>query len=412
MARPQLLITKTTTVLSQTSAKDGVSLLVMNLPAGYTGITGSIFYNLPQAEAAGFTQAKDLTNNYLAWEHIKDFYAESPAGTELHVVTVPATTTFTNLFTVANAAYVLMQARLALYQGYIKLIGVALKPTTDTAGTGVSADIITAAPLAQAFANFEFSKLRPVDIILEGRLFSGTAAAATNLRSLLSGNVSVVVARDADRKATLTTAGNTGAANYAALGLALGTASAVHVGRNIGRVASGALPGVVNSEFSGGQKPYTDIDGDALDVLNDKGYIFMDKYLGASGWYWNDDHTCDLVTQSNAQLANNRVLNKMARIVIATYVQKLKDEVLTNAVTGKISAIEIATYQNLLQKAVVDEMINNPDITRVREISDAKVTLDPNQNVNATSKTVVKLSAVLLGINRTIQTQLELVNSL
>jgi hypothetical protein len=181
------------------------------------------------------------------------------------------------------------------------------------------------------------------------------------------------------------------------------------VGRNIGRVKTGALT-VDVAEFSGGQTPYVTFSETDLDTLNDKGYIFFDRYPNKAGWFLNDDHTCALVTLSNAFINLNRVLNKASRIAISTYIEELKDEVLVDSTTGQLAPIVVQGFQNRLQSAIENEMVSNPDPTREREVSSAKVTIDPAQNILATSKIVVQLQIVPLGISRIIETLVELVN--
>jgi hypothetical protein len=407
--RPQVIVTKQINSLGGVPpTEDGIAILVVNPPAGYTTTGVLVFKTLKDAENAGITEAKDLANNYLLWEHLKDFFLQAD-GTEIHVLKVAEVTTITNLFTVANANYVLLQNYLASQQGRIKLLGVALKPSATETNTGLSTDLITAIPLAQTFADLEYTRLRPIDIILEGRALTGSASATQNLRALAAGNVSVMVARDATRKAALTTAGNTGAASYAAVGLLLGTLAKIHVGRNIGRVKNEALP-IDTAEFSGGQKPYATFNETDLDTLNTKGYIYFDRYPNKAGWFFNDDHTCALVTLSNAFINLNRVLNKASRIAIGTYIEELKDEVLIDSTTGQLAPIVVQGLQNRLQSAIENEMMTNPDPTREREISSAKVTIDPAQNILATSKIVAQLQIVPLGISRIIETLVELVN--
>lgn len=409
--RPQVKITKQIASLGGAPpTNDGVSLLVLNPPAGYTLPAGDlVFRTLKEAEEAGITEANDLTHDCLLWEHVKDFFALAD-GTALHILAVAAATTFTNLFTEANAANTLLKNYLAGKAGQIKLLGVSLKPSGAETNTGLSADLVTAIPLAQVLADAEYARLRPLDIFLEGRALGGTVAQAQDLRALASGNVSVVVGRDAARSATLVAAGNAGAGGHAAIGLLLGTVASVHVGRNIGRVRSGALPGLVEAEFSGGQKPYTGISESGLDTLNDKGYIFFDKYPNRSGWFWNDDHTCAALNLSSAYIALNRVINKASRIVVSTYVEDLKDEVLIDPNTGQLAPVVVKGFEGRLQDAIENEMLANPDPTREREISSAKVIIDPAQNILATSKIVARLQIVPLGVARVIETLVELVN--
>jgi len=404
MARPQVQITNITGSLGGVlPTADGVCLLVHNAPAAYT-YTESVFTELSQAEQAGITEANDTARSFLLWEHVKDFFTLNSTG-KLYVFRTDATT-LANLFTVGNAANTALQNFLASKQGDIKIVGVSFVPATETHTTSISTDVQAAIPLAQAFSQAEYTRLRPIEIILEGRKFSGTASAAIDLRALNSGNVSVVVARSKARATALAVLG----ANYAQLGLLLGSLAAVHVGRNIGRVATGALPNVQQASFSGGQTPYETLTDGDLDILSDKGYVFMDAYPGKSGWFWVDDHTCTLPNRTDAQIAYNRVAHKAARIAIRTYVERLKGEFAVSRTTGRLLALTVQTLQNDLQKAIENEMIANVDPSREQEISGATVVIDPTQNVLATSKIVARLRIVPMGTARIIETQVQLVN--
>lgn len=409
--RPQVNIVRQIASLGgNPPTRDGVTIFVVNSPDEYTLPDGDLIFNtLKDLEEAGITEAGDLANNYLLWEHSKDFFSLA-SGTELHILRVAEATTFTNLFTDASLSNTLLKNYLAEKSGSIKLLAVTLLPIGVETNTGLSTDLITAIPLAQVLADAEYTRLRPIDIILEGRALGGTIAQAQDLRALASGNVSVVVARDGVRKSALTTAGNAGASGYAQIGLLLGLIASIHVGRNVGRVRTGALPNVSQAEFSGGQTPYSTISEAGLDSLNDKGYIFMDKYPNKSGWFWNDDHTCTAVNQTNAYLALNRVLNKASRIVVSTYVEELKDEILVDSTTGQLAPIIVKGFENRLQSAIENEMLANPDPTRDREISSVKVSIDPAQNVLATSKIVAQLQIVPLATARIIETLVELIN--
>lgn len=402
MARPQIQITNLTSTFGNLPTDDGVCLLVHNAPSGYT-ISTNEFNSLEEAEQAGVTSNMDTMYNYLLWEHVKDFYTQVPNG-KLFLHQTSATS-LVQLFTPGSAPNTALKNFLSSKQGLIKIVGVTFVPATETHTSSISPDLEDAIPLAQAFSQSEYTRLRPIEIIFEGRKFSGTASAALDLRALNSGNVSVVIARRSNPAFPPAMYNN-----YAQIGLFLGSLAKIHVGRNVGRVASGALVGVNKSTLSGGQVPYETLSETDLDVLSDKGYIFMDTYPGRVGWFWVDDHTCTLPNRSDAYISYNRVAHKAARIAVRTYVERLKDEVPVNKTTGKLPLIVVQSLQNELQKAIESEMISNPDPTREKEISGVSVTIDPNQNVLATGKIVAQLKVVPLGIARIIETQVQLIN--
>lgn len=410
MARPGLTLTRVESELGgPLGTGDGISVLVTNVPTAYT-FSETKFLSLKNAEDAGITQQNDLTYNFLLWEHIKDFYSMCK-GVELHIFRVPPTTTMTNLFTFGNVVCTAFRNYLAENNNLLKMAGISIMPATESHTTSISADLLTAIPLAQDFAVFEAEKLRPIDIFFEGRKFSGTVASAQNLRALASGKVSVVVARDQSRvEELLNGLGFTAPTYYAAIGLLLGTLAGIHVGRNIGRIESGTLP-IRDASFSDGRKPYVDFSDDELDAINDKGYIYFDTKIGAAGWYWQDDPTCALENRTDAYISLNRPANKIDRILLATYVRYLKDDFNIDITTGRLPTLTIKTIENVLENAVRVEMIDNPDVTRPREISGISVKIPPNQSLLASGGVLLAQSqAVPLAIARTLSIESRLIN--
>ena len=409
MAIPAVTVNQIITTLSASSvANDGIALLVTNPPVGYTVASGNLIFNsLENAEAALITEAKDLTHTFLLWEHIKDFYLRSP-GAELHVLIVPQATTMTQLFTPANANYTLLKNYLALRSGDIKQIGVSIKGATESNTTSTTADLLSAIPLAHAFAGLEYTDQRPVEIFFEGRNFQGTAANATNLTLLNSGSVAIVVARDKARREVLVTAGHTDV-KFAQIGLFMGSVARVAVSTNIGKVSTEELP-IVNPEFSGSQQINVDFNASDINVINNKGYIFYTNYPTKAGrFYYQNDPTCTVETASNARINLNRVINKATRIVIAVYINSLKSSFQTTPAGTLLPSIILA-LETQLKSAVERVMLNNPDQTRERELSVVTVKIDPTQKVLTTKTIIANITIIPLSIAEQLVANISLVN--
>lgn len=375
----------------QVESADGTALLVVGVPTAYLAdITANEFYSRIDAEVAGYTQEADAEHNALAWEHIKDFYAEAPEGSPLYVLGIANDVTLTELFTLSEAANATLLQLLQAEGGVIRLMAVALNPVTaEVAGaSGVTADLLTAVPLAQAFALAEFNRYRPIDVVLEGRAFSATAAAAYDLRTLASNSVAVTIGRDQLRVNELVAgrtvngaalAAITVASKYAAVGKLLGRLAASPVQRHIGRVRSGKLAGITQASLSGGAL-VSSLAETSLDVLTDKGYIFPLIHPGKDGVFYNEDSTCVSKADDYGFLKDSRVIHKAARIARRVYLEELNEDVSVDEVSGKLPPIEIANFQNVLKKAIEDEMKVKKEIVGVQ------VFVDPNQNVTATDK--------------------------
>jgi hypothetical protein len=193
----------------------------------------------------------------------------------------------------------------------------------------------------------------------------------------------------------LTRAVHAKAADYAAVGIALGKAAAVPVNRNIGRVKDGPLA-MVNVDFSSGDayNVFTDAD---RDTLNDKGFIFFRSHIGKSGYYFNDDHTACVLTDDFAFLNRGRTLDKATRITRSVYLEDLLDEVQLDAETGKLNAASIKHYQASVEKAINEQM------TASKEIVGVSAYVNPDQNILSTDKIVTELDIIPTGTARVIE---------
>ncbi len=423
MQRPNLIVTKEVTSLGAPVTQDGTGLLVISAPDTYrNAVTAQAFVSLRDAEAAGITEENDLDpafgDSTLVWEHVKDFFALAN-GTMLHVVLVPDTTTFTQLFTVGDTANDSVQAYLQNEEGNIKLIGAALNPTAAEANAGsITQDLEDAIPLAHTFANAEFDRSRPVDIILENRNFNGTAAAAFDLRSLASGNVMVVSGRDASRRAQLIADGHSDVGvvpRFAAVGLALGKAASIQVNQNMGRLTippifqtKDNLP-VQSAEFSGGQS-LNSFNEANLNVLHDKAYTFIDRYAGYAGLYFVNDNTCEEAGTSNSRLSLNRVVNKAARITRATFLNFLKSTIQVDSTTGQLLPAVVERFKDVITRAITEGMLAQPDPTLLPEISSVQITIDPAQDVLSSQKIVVNQAIIPTGSVDVIESIISLEN--
>lgn len=398
MARPNVEIQKGNGALGGVvDSADGISMLVISVPSTYPNPTNLVFLSLKDAQDAGITEANDTANNCLVWEHIKDFYTNAPVGTELHLHLIDEAGTITELFTVGNALRDALEVKLASLEGKVRLLGVAQNPSADESlqATSVSSDLQAAIPLAQAFAVSEFDKFRPINVIFEGRKFSGTIGASEDLRALGSNAVSVMVGRDEARREILTTNGNTASANYAMLGYALGRLAAIPVQRDMGRVIDGAMPGIAKASLSGGQLLSGLTDGD-LNALHDKGYIFFTRHAGKNGFYFITDPTCVSTADDYAYISRGRTIDKVARIARRVYLDFLLDEVVLDE-EGRLAPIVVKTFESAMRGAIEREMQN------LGEISSVSVTVDPNQNVLSTGKIESLIQAIPVGIARLIK---------
>ncbi|WP_317899425.1 DUF2586 family protein [Aurantibacillus circumpalustris] len=392
------------------AVEDGNSILVLSgVAVGGKFALGDVlgpFLELGDAELMGIDEAYDTTNTTIAWKHIKDFYVEAPKGTKLWVMVVAMTQTLTVTATAATAnGY---KKAVDFVEGNAPLVGLTFTPDgsyTPTYDGQLEADLLTA--LAQIKITAEAHRLTkdPYRVIVEGRNFQGTPASLTNYRA--SGTTPgvnramVVIGNDY--------AYGEGAgykSKYASVGAALGRAAANKVNRNIGRVKSGSLSSITTGGLSNGAKIST-ITDTQQGLISDYGYVFMLKHKRKSGFFFNDDHMACVSTDTYGQLTNGRTVDKIDKIVHATNIEEILDEVEVDPATGQLDATTAKHYESLLEDAVNDQMGGSN-----KEISGLKAFVDPAQNIISLSALVEKLTTVPTGTLRQINTTIELAASL
>lgn len=132
-----------------------------------------------------------------------------------------------------------------------------------------------------------------------------------------------------------------------------------------------------------------------LNTLNDYHYIFLRKFQGLSGTYYNDSYTAITTANDYATIENNRTMNKVERGQYSALLPKLNSPLVLN-VDGTLSLDVVDLFQNLADAPVeVMEIVN--------EVSAREVTVDPNQDVLTTSKIVIVSKIVPVGVAREIE---------
>jgi hypothetical protein len=388
-------------LVRQQANDDNVRGLVMNMaavaPAGLAVNTARVLLQPSDAEALGITAAYDTTNNVLCRYHINEFFAMNPNG-KLWIWLTQQATTQTAMVDIAGGTPCAVERLANASNGECKQYSVALNPATTytpVVTSGIDGDVLTAIPKAQALADKLFLQHMPCHIIIEGRSFTGTAAAASNLRALASQNVSVCIAQDLDKAPA---AAQAVIKAHAAVGTLLGTSSEAKVSHNVGYVEAypvhdAATGRWLNPGLSSNLplSSYTDTD---LNALNTKGFIFVRKFVGQSGAWWNDSHTCTLANSDYYCMENVLVINKAVRGVYAALLPKVNGPVKLSA-AGRLSPEVVAMLQGI-GKDVIDRMAAADDC------SAGDIYINPNQNVATQAKTFVRIAIVPIGTNREI----------
>jgi hypothetical protein len=140
-------------------------------------------------------------------------------------------------------------------------------------------------------------------------------------------------------------------------------------------------------------------DGRSIESLNkteltaiiNKGYIVAAQYEGYSGYFFENSYTAVERGSDFAQIENNRVWNKAARIIRATLLPRVKSKVKKDPTTGFIATTTTSYWKGLIEKALEGMQISD-------DISGYEVSIDNKQIVNDTTPVRVKALVVADGI--------------
>ena len=361
---------------------DAVCGLIMHGVA----VTGKIdlleakqIFKLKDAEELGLDAAYDVANDVQVYYHIKEFYrmvkkVANRDSNPLFIMLVSNAVTTGNLDVtmtnmVEDTGTTMAKKLIQDADGRIRYLGVAMNPAagyTSTILDGLDADVQAAIPKAQGLADWAWENDRPLNVILEGREFSGTAAAAQDLRAITdvkAENVSVTIAQDYKYADGL----NDQRKKHAAIGTVLGTRAALAVHENIGEVERCNITDVIKDAFiivgfSSHEKVADRLED--LSTLDSKGYIFAFRFTDFDGVYFNNDHTCTPVEEDAEgnknlhQIAYGAIVGKAKRVLRTALLPKIKSTHNIDPTTGKLSNGTIKYFEGLgdtpLQQMVSD----------------------------------------------------------
>ena len=181
------------------------------------------------------------------------------------------------------------------------------------------------------------------------------------------------------------------------VGNILGTVALASVHENIGWVAKFNLTsgnildeaGLVTGEI------LKDLSESAKTVLENKKYIFLVKYLGYTGSFHNDSYTATLSSSDFATIENVRTMDKAVRQVRIFELPELLSPLYVNK-DGTLRIDAIARFENAADRAL------RPMLT-AGELSEFSKTVNPDQNVLGTSKVVVSIALIPVGVARQIE---------
>lgn len=348
-----------------------------NLPAGFTTTNRiKIVYSISEVESLGITQGG--ANTKTTWYHLDQFFKKQPKG-KLYL----------NLISDASISYASVETLQNFAGGEIRQIGFF-----DPGTTFATATVTTLQASATNLENAD----KPVSIIYQANTRAiANVGAFVDLRALSAKNVSVCIGEDG---AGLGTAIATATSKtLGCIGAVLGAVSNAKVHENIGWVEKFNV--VDGSEFdepaiscASSSLLVKTISTTALDGLNDYGYIFMRKYVGLNGTYFNDAPTAISQTSDYAYIENNRTIDKAIRNVRAFLLPSVNAPLYVNA-DGTLTEDVISKFKNDAERGL-------ESMERDGELSAFSVIINPVQDVLTTSKIEIAIKLVPVGVAREI----------
>jgi hypothetical protein len=357
----------------------GMVFYSASLPSGFsTSDRIKQVFSVEQAEELGI--AKGSVNFGVMHYHISEFFRIQNSG---------ATGLFVGIFAVPGGAYTFAEVTTLrdFAEGKIRQVGVYMTSTAFA-----TSQVTT----LQGIATDSATAKKPISSIIYAPDISAVTDLSTlgDLKALTAPNVSVVIGQDA---------GNEGAdlfdtvdKSISCMGALLGAVSLSKVSENIGWVAkfNVAEEELDTISFSNGTL-FKNLSDSAIEAIDDKGYIFLRKIVGIDGSYFNDSYTAVASTSDYAFIENNRTIDKAIRNIRTSLLPELNGQLFVDA-TGKL-ANETIEYFVTLAGRPLEQMKNE------RDLSEFKVTIDPNQNVASTSKLVIAVQLVPVGVARAIE---------
>lgn len=335
-------------------------------------VTGTLAASITQNVIAG------VASEQAVWYyHISEFFRANPKGV-LYVgfYAVPGTYTYAEISLMQTYA-----------DGAIRQIGVYKK------NTYADGDIA----LIDAVCKANDVLKRPLSAVYAADMVSitdittlGTLATKTNNK------VSVCISQDGGALGYFLFLTNGKSITH--LGAMLGVISAANVSESIAWVNQFNISDGNECEvamFANGQqyKSFASL-LPTLEGLTDKRYIFVRKYNGISGTYFNDSHTAIAQSSDYAYIENNRVIDKAIRVLNTAYLPYLNAPITLNA-NGTLTDVAVGTFEGVGETAL-DELV------RLGNLNAYDVTVDPSQNVLSTSQLTVAVALLMPGVARQI----------
>lgn len=336
-------------------------------------ITGTIAGTLTQP--SGGVASKLAVYYY----HVSEFFRLQPKGV-LYVgfFAIPSTYSFQEITTIQNFS-----------NGTIRQVGVF----KDSASAFTVGDITMIDLVCKSLDDLH----KPISALYAADLSATSDISLLTDLSLLTANkCTAVIGQDGGAK------GNdlfisTGK-SVTILGALLGTIALSKVSESVAWVGQYNLSNGQECEvlaFANGQLfSAASVTDGLLQALDNKRYVFLRKYVGSAGSFFNGGHTSISVSSDYAYIENNRTIDKAIRGIYASLLPSLNSPLSLNS-DGSLRETTTAYLES-------QAGVNLDQMVRDGELSAHAVTINPAQNVLTTSQIIIAVTLVINGVARQI----------
>jgi hypothetical protein len=331
-------------------------------------VVGTIAGTLTQNVVVGIASTIDIM-----YYHTLEYFRVQPKG-KLYIGIYAVSADFAEVTTMQNYS-----------SGALRQLGVY----TQAAYASGTVTLLQAQAVAMETAH------KPLEILYNPD-FVGTTDLTTlvSLHTQTNKYVSVMFGQDGNAKGyKLFKATNK---SIGCVGTCLGAIALAKVSESIAWVAKFNMASteydVLN--FSNGQV-YSVLTDGVINNLDSQGYIFLKKYIGLSGSYFNNPYTAITITSDYSRINNNRTIHKATRGMREFLLPAIASPVNVNS-DGTLSEDVVSYFESLCKRAL-DVMV------RDFELSAFSVTIDPTQNFLSTSVMENTASLVPIGSADTIE---------
>lgn len=388
------------------STNDSVVLIVAAmLVAGTTLVQdqAKVLIQTKDIEEKGVNAAFDANKKVLAHYQTSEIFRIAPEATTVFLPVLPTSTIADNTAKVIATIKANPQIKGVGYVGFTNTL-------EATAGMVENLQVTLVDELRKDGIELDF-------VLLEG----GTSELALNdfpnLREKNAPNISVIIGQDASVSAL-----DADYAKHAAVGSALGSICVRQVSENMAStdilnkpdekkgdkmysLTDAGLGKFTNVSLSTGQN-ISDLTNAQIQSLIDKGYIFVAPYQGSANMFFSGSATCVSKASDYAYIENNRVWNKLSRLIKEALLPQIKGKVKKDPETGFIKSTTISHWERVVMKASIERMVAENDL------SGGDIFINPRQAVSEDVPLKISVEAVIDDIVHKFDVDLSLTNKI